>query len=84
MESRKFAATGNATMANDIPRLRTPGVIAEELDAPLARVLYVLRKLNVRPIGRAGVIRLYDRLAVDTVRGALLEMGQRQGVAHGR
>jgi hypothetical protein len=58
-------------MATDIPQLRTPGVIADELNAPLARVLYVLRKLNVKPIGRAGVIRLYDRLAVDMVRHEL-------------
>jgi hypothetical protein len=64
-------------MANDIPQLRTPGVIADELGAPLSRVLYVLRKYNVKPIGRAGVIRLYDRLAVDKVRDALREMDRR-------
>jgi hypothetical protein len=81
MESRKFAATWGATMANDIPQLRTPGVIAEELGVPLSRVLYVLRKYNVWPIGRAGVLRLYDRSAVDAVRNALRAMDQRQGVA---
>ena len=52
-------------MANDIPKLRTPGVIADELGVPLARVLYVLRTRNhIKPIGRAGVLRLYGREAV--------------------
>jgi hypothetical protein len=67
-------------MANDIPQLRTPGVIAAELEEPLSRVLYVLRKLNVKPIGRAGCLRLYDRAAVEIVRTELCEMDQRQGV----
>ncbi len=68
-------------MSDDTPRLRTPGVIAAELAAPLSRVLYVLRTRGVRPIGRAGVLRLYDREAVETVRVALHEMDQRQGVS---
>jgi hypothetical protein len=67
-------------MANDTPQLRTAGVIAAELDAPLNRVLYVLRTRAhlIKPIGRAGVLRLYDRAAVDEVRSALREMDQRQ------
>jgi hypothetical protein len=70
-------------MGNDTPQLRTPGVIATELGEPLGRVLYVLRTRGniIRPIGRAGVLRLYDRAAVDAVREALREMGRRQGVA---
>ena len=42
-------------MANNIPQLRTPGVMAAELDAPLSRVLYVLRTRShlIKPIGRA-------------------------------
>jgi hypothetical protein len=47
------------------PQLRTPGVIASELGAPLSRVLYILRTRGIRPIGRAGILRLYDRAAVD-------------------
>jgi hypothetical protein len=55
------------------PQLRTPGVIAAELGVPLGRVLYVLRARAhlIRPIGRAGTLRLYDRTAVDAVREAL-------------
>ena len=70
-------------MANDVPQLRTPGVIADELGAPLSRVLYVLRKRNqdIKPIGRAGVLRLYDLTAVEAVRNELDAMDQRQGVA---
>ena len=61
-------------MASDIPQLRTAGIIAAELNAPLSRVLYILRHRNIKPIGRAGVLRLYDRGAVDSVRAALAEI----------
>jgi hypothetical protein len=63
-------------MANDIPQLRTPGVIAAELGESLGRVLYVLRARShlIKPIGRAGILRLYDRKAVAMVRAALSEM----------
>jgi hypothetical protein len=69
-------------MPETIPQLRTPGVIAAELDVPLNRVLYVLRTRShrIRPIGRAGCLRLYDRAAVEAVRDALREMDRRQGV----
>ncbi len=69
-------------MTSNVPRLRTPGVIATELDAPLSRVLYVLRTRGriIAPIGRAGVLRLYDHSAVEKVRDALAEIHRRQGV----
>jgi len=67
-------------MAEAIPQLRTPGVIAAELGEPLSRVLYVLQKRNIRPIGRAGVLRLFDQRAVELVRAELREMAERQGV----
>lgn len=54
-------------MSNGIPQLRTPGVIAAELGQPIGRVLYVLRKLDIRPIGRAGTLRLFDYSAVELV-----------------
>jgi hypothetical protein len=69
-------------MANDIPQLRTPGILAREVGAPLNRVLYVLRHRNIKPIGRAGVLRLYDRVAVDMVRDALRVMDERREAAH--
>jgi hypothetical protein len=59
-------------MSNDTPQLRTPGVIAAELGAPLSRVLHILRtRRHIRPIGRAGTLRLYDRRAVAMVRHEL-------------
>ena len=70
-------------MANGTPQLRTPGVIADELGVPVSRVIYILQKRShdIRPIGRAGVLRLYDRAAVEMVRNELSQMNQRQGVA---
>jgi hypothetical protein len=70
-------------MPSGTPQLRTPGVIAEELGEPLGRVLYVLRTRGhlIKPIGRAGVLRLYSPAAVEMVRQALREIEQRQSSA---
>ena len=67
-------------MLNTIPQLRTPGVIAGELGVSVNRVLYVLRKRSqdIRPIGRAGVLRLYDRDAVVLVANELRSIDRRQ------
>jgi len=65
-------------MTNDTPQLRTSGIIAAELGAPLSRVLYILRTRSVRPIGGAGILRLYDRAAVDMVRHALEALERRE------
>ena len=52
-----------------IPRLRTPGVIADEIGVPLPRVLYILStRPHIRPSALAGRFRLYDRQAVAMVR----------------
>jgi hypothetical protein len=51
------------------PNLRTPGKIAAELGVPLHRVLYILKtRVHIRPSARAGILRLFDRLAVAQVR----------------
>jgi hypothetical protein len=70
-------------MTDDTPRLRTPGVIAAELDAPLSRILYILRKCAIKPIGRAGVLRLYDREAVEMVRHELGAIDARRPASRG-
>jgi hypothetical protein len=67
-----------------IPQLRTPGVLAAGVGAPLSQVLYILRTRDVRPIGRAGVLWLYDQAAVKSVRDALHELNQRRGLADAR
>ena len=54
------------------PRLLSPGVIARELKVPLHRVINVLdTRPHIRPLARAGIIRLYDRDAVAMVRHEL-------------
>ena len=60
------------TIAECIPRMRTPGVIAAHLGEPLHRVQYVLRtRSHIRPAARAGRLRLYDREAVAQIRHEL-------------
>ena len=57
---------------NQEPVARTPGVIAREVDESLSRVLYVLNtRMHIRPIGRAGMLRLYNEQAVRQVRHEL-------------
>ncbi|MCC6126014.1 MAG: hypothetical protein IT426_13700 [Pirellulales bacterium] len=66
-------------MTNNTPQLRTPGIIASELNVPLRRVLYVLQKRDdIKPIGRAGCLRLYDRQAVILVEDELRKMSQKE------
>ena len=55
-----------------LPRLRTPGVIANELGESLSRVQYVLRtRKHIRPTAIAGRLRLYDRRAIAMIRHEL-------------
>lgn len=50
----------------------TPGRIAETLNVPLHRVLYVLRtRSHIRESARAGTLRLYDRRGIAQVRHEL-------------
>jgi len=67
--------------ATSVPRLRTPGVIAEELGVPLSRILYLLRTRPIAPAARAGTLRLYDLAAVDMIRNALTDT-QGKGAGH--
>ena len=68
------AAEGTCTVKahGSVPKLRTPGVLAADLDEPLHRVLYVLRtRQHIRPTAHAGRLRLYDRNAVELLRHEL-------------
>jgi hypothetical protein len=68
------------------PTLITPGIIARELGEPLHRVLNVLAtRQHIRPVARAGTLRLYDRQAVAMVRHEINAIDARRGrkaVAH--
>lgn len=55
-----------------IPRLITPGVIANTLGEPLHRVLHVLAtREHITPSARAGTLRLYDKETIAEVRHEL-------------
>lgn len=55
-----------------VPAARTPGVIARELAEPLHRIVYVLAtRRHIKPVGKAGILRLYDSAAVAQVRHEL-------------
>lgn len=66
------------TPTNLIPTLITPGVIAKHLNEPLHRVLNVLRtRPHLRPLARAGTLRLYGNEAVAMVRHELTAIDAR-------
>ena len=45
----------------------TSGSIAEQLGVDRDKVAYVLRKAKVKPLGRAGIVKVYSETTVDTV-----------------
>jgi hypothetical protein len=54
------------------PQLNTSGLIAKKVNAPLHRVLHVLRtRPHIKPAAYAGHVRLYDARAVAMVRHEL-------------
>ena len=68
-----------------IAKLRTPGVLAADLDVPLHRVAYVLRtRRHIRPSAVAGRLRLYDREAVAMLRHELHAIDARKAAGKGR
>ena len=62
-----------------IPRLLTSGRIAEELGESPQRVLYILAtRPHIKPCAKAGAVRLFDRLALDSVRDEIKALQSRQ------
>jgi hypothetical protein len=68
-----------AMATGTVPTLRTPGVVARELGAPLHRVQYILRSRGIAPAARAGRLRLLDAKGVGAIREALAGMDARRG-----
>jgi len=67
------------TPVSTLPRLRTPGVIANEVGESLPRVQYVLRtRSHIKPTALAGRLRLYDRRAAAMVRHELNSIDARR------
>jgi hypothetical protein len=60
------------------PKARTTGVLADQSGGTLDEVKYLVRKLGIRPIGRAGTLRLFDQSAVEQIRDALARKRARQ------
>jgi hypothetical protein len=68
----------------DPPKLLTPGRIAEELGATLAQVQQVLRvNTAIRPVARAGTLRVYRRADLKPIAAALLARKPSTEVSHG-
>jgi hypothetical protein len=53
-------------MSPDTTR-KTIGDIAREQGASIHRVEYVVRTRDIRPVGRAGIIRLFDENAASLI-----------------
>jgi hypothetical protein len=52
-----------------VPRLLTAGRIADEAGVPLARAQYILAtRRHIRPVARAGTLRLFDEKVIAQVR----------------
>lgn len=59
-------------MDTNTPKVRTAGSIARELNQPLHRVAYILKtRSHIRPMCRAGRLRVYGSQAVAQVRHEL-------------
>ena len=51
--------------------LLTTGSIARRLNEDRDRVCYAVRKLNLKPIGQAGIAKVYDNKALKAVKDFL-------------
>lgn len=71
-------------MSKEVPKLITPGVIAERIGVPLHRVRHVLAtRPHIKPAARAGTLRLYNANAVAQVRYELTLIEARRSEAKG-
>lgn len=55
----------------------TTGVIAERIGVDRDEVAYALRKAKVAPIGRAGIVRLFEPEAIEIVKQTLASKRKR-------
>lgn len=52
----------------------TVGQIADQLGQPPARVAYMIAKHRLKPVGRVGIIRLFNEQQVQAIKEALFNM----------
>ena len=59
--------------------LVTSGDIARQENTDRDSVCYALRRIGAEPVGRAGIVRLFDASVTETVRNYLRNRKQRKG-----
>jgi hypothetical protein len=59
-------------------QLLTLGLMAEQLGCPAWKVDYLLRSRGIKPIQRAGHLRIFSSEVVETLRRELDAMGQKR------
>ena len=57
----------------------TVGEVAKKVNCPIWQVQYLLRARDIKPIGRAGVLRLFAPGVVDVLRRELDTIQRRKG-----
>jgi len=65
-------------MPTKTPALLTVGQIADRLDVSVHRIGYVVNSRGIEPIGRAGVLRVFDDAAVQRIASELRRMADRE------
>lgn len=57
--------------ATSTPSLSTVGIIADRLGVKVHRVAHVVKVLGIRPLGRAGRLRVFAEADIDRIASAL-------------
>lgn len=52
-------------------KLLTVGLIAKQLNLPIHKVLYLITSRNIRPIQRAGSLRVFSEDTIDILRAEM-------------
>ena len=64
-------------------KLQTTGDIAEMLDVPHHRILYIIQTRHIEPTTRARHYRLFDQTAIETIRAELAQIADERPVIAG-
>jgi hypothetical protein len=62
---------GEASMSSESSRLLTVGEIARRTGSSIHKVAYVLRSRKIKPVGRAGIARVYSEGDVERIASEL-------------
>ena len=70
-------------MVLDLQSQLTPGEIARRLGEPFHRVTHILATRDIKPIGRAGIVRIYSDDSLDRVRNELQAIDAKRHLPRG-